>query len=84
MKHGKVSISISCGFFLDQILAKRDHEIAGSEAHEESSISYKSTSRSNKVSFTSIKGKGDYKSDRVTSCSFDGWIYSSKALRCSC
>ena len=35
-------------------------------------------------SITSINGEGDYQSDRVTSYSFDGWIYSSKALRCSC
>ena len=35
-------------------------EIAGSEAGEESSISCKSTSRSNKISFAS-NGKGDYK-----------------------
>jgi len=33
---------------------------------------------------TSINSEGDYKSNRVTSYSFDGWIYSSKALRCLC
>ena len=44
------------------------HEIAQNEAGEESSISYKSISRPNKVSFAS-NGKRDYKCDRVTSFS---------------
>ena len=58
--------------------------IAGSDAGEESFISYKSTSRSNMDSFASSNGKGGYKSDRVAFYSFDHWIYSSKAFGCSC
>ena len=59
------------------------HEIARNEAGEEISISHKSTSSSNKV-FLASNGKRYFKFDRVTSYSFDGWIYNIKALTCFC
>ena len=65
-------------------IKRESREIARNEASEESSISYKSTLKSNKVSFASKGRESCNKSDRVTSYSRDGWIYRSKAFRCFC